>query len=95
MPISTLKGSWTRLLETDRLQRSSQVLSVIDNIVCIFGGEVQPRQPVDDKTDVLSLTSNSGMLPHYPFTNKVLMSNPIQPPQTSPPSLSPPPQPHA
>jgi hypothetical protein len=95
MPISTLKGSWTRLLETDRLQRSSQVLSVIDNTVCIFGGEVQPRQPVDDKIDVLSLKSNSGMLPRYPFTSKVLMSNPIQPLQTSPPNPPPPPQLHA
>lgn len=55
MPISMLKGSWKRVLEEERLKRSSQVLSVIDNTVCIFGGEVQPRQPVDDKVDVFSL----------------------------------------
>ncbi|KAH4208635.1 hypothetical protein HBI95_093320 [Parastagonospora nodorum] len=55
MPINTLKGTWTRVLDTDRLRRSSQVVSVIDNRVCIFGGEVLPRQPVDDKIDVLSL----------------------------------------
>jgi hypothetical protein len=54
-PINMLKGKWTRLLNEDRLQRSSQVLSVIDQTVCIFGGEVQPRQPVDDKVDVFSL----------------------------------------
>lgn len=54
-PISTLKGTWTRLLDEERLRRSSQVLSVVDQTVCIFGGEVQPRQPVDDKVDVFSL----------------------------------------
>jgi hypothetical protein len=63
MPINTLKGTWTRLLDTERLQRSSQVVSVIDNTVCIFGGEVQPRQPVDDQIDVFSL--KSGILPHH------------------------------
>ncbi|KAF2030527.1 kelch repeat protein-like protein [Setomelanomma holmii] len=55
MPIHFLKGTWTRLLDTERLKRSSQVLSVIDQTVCIFGGEVQPRQPVDNKVDVFSL----------------------------------------
>ncbi|KAH7390836.1 kelch repeat protein-like protein [Phaeosphaeria sp. MPI-PUGE-AT-0046c] len=53
-PISTLKGTWIRLLDTERLRRSSQVLSVIDDKICIFGGEVLPRQPVDDQIDVLS-----------------------------------------
>jgi hypothetical protein len=61
-PISTLKGTWTRLLDTERLRRSSQVLSVIDQTVCIFGGEVHPRQPVDDKVDVFSL--QPGIVPH-------------------------------
>jgi hypothetical protein len=60
-PISTLKGTWTRILDEDRLRRSSQVVSVIDQTVCIFGGEVQPRQPVDDKVDVFSL--KPGILP--------------------------------
>lgn len=60
-PISTLKGTWTRLLDTERLRRSSQVLSVIDDKICIFGGEVQPRQPIDDKIDVLFTTP--GRLP--------------------------------
>ncbi|KAJ4366209.1 hypothetical protein N0V83_007845 [Neocucurbitaria cava] len=58
-PISTLKGTWTRLLDEERLRRSSQVLSVIDQTVCIFGGEVQPRQPIDDKVDVFSLKPGS------------------------------------
>jgi hypothetical protein len=60
MPISTLKGTWRRLLSDERLRRSSQVLSVIDQQVCIFGGEVKPREPIDDKVDTFSL---SGTLP--------------------------------
>ncbi|KAF2820404.1 galactose oxidase [Ophiobolus disseminans] len=59
MPINMLRGSWKRLLNEDRLKRSSQVLSVINQTVCIFGGEVQPRQPVDDKVDLFSLTSDA------------------------------------
>lgn len=80
-PISTLKGTWTRILDTDRLRRSSQVVSVIDQTVCIFGGEVQPRQPIDDKVDILSL--KPGNNPHCIFTNMVLRLNLIQTRQTS------------
>lgn len=55
LPINTLKGTWTRLLDTERLRRSSQVLSVVNQKVCIFGGEVKPREPVDNKIDIFSL----------------------------------------
>lgn len=58
-PINTLKGSWKRLLNDERLRRSSQVLSVVDSNVCIFGGEVKPREPIDDKVDVFPLKSNA------------------------------------
>ncbi|KAF2864804.1 hypothetical protein BDV95DRAFT_613169 [Massariosphaeria phaeospora] len=57
MPISTLKGRWTRLLATERLRRSSHVLSVVDQTVCIFGGEVLPRQPIDNQLDRFPLNS--------------------------------------
>ncbi|KAF1943491.1 galactose oxidase [Clathrospora elynae] len=62
MPISTLKGSWTCLLDDERLRRSSHVLSVIDQTVCIFGGEVKPREPIDDQVDVFSLKSDAPSL---------------------------------
>ncbi|CAN9358963.1 unnamed protein product [Alternaria alternata] len=62
MPISTLKGSWKRLLDDERLRRSSQVLSVIDQHVCIFGGEVKPREPIDDKIDIVSLKPDAKSL---------------------------------
>lgn len=56
MPVSTLSGTWTRLLAADRLRRSSQVVSAVGETVCVFGGEVVPRQPVDDKIDVISVS---------------------------------------
>jgi hypothetical protein len=61
MPINMLKGSWKRVLSEDRLRRSSHALSVVDDKVCIFGGEVQPRQPVDNQVDIVSL--KSGIIP--------------------------------
>ncbi|ORY14127.1 kelch repeat protein-like protein [Clohesyomyces aquaticus] len=62
MPVNSLRATWTRLLVSDRLRRSSQVLSVVDQSICMFGGEVVPRQPIDDKVDVFSLTPNAPKL---------------------------------
>lgn len=61
-PVNTLKGSWKRLLNDERLRRSSQVLSVVDSNVCIFGGEVKPREPIDDKVDVVPLKSSMPLI---------------------------------
>lgn len=58
MPISTLKGSWKRLVDDERLRRSSQVISVIDSNVYIFGGELKPREPIDDKVHIFPLKSS-------------------------------------
>jgi hypothetical protein len=58
-PIHTLKGDWQKIAANDRLKRSSQIASVINGALHIFGGEVQPRQPVDDKVDVVALSTGS------------------------------------
>ncbi len=63
MPINTLKGTWQRLVKNDRLKRSSQILSAINGQVCIFGGEIQPRQPVDDKVDIITLNAGTSAPP--------------------------------
>ncbi|KAF2017483.1 kelch repeat protein-like protein [Aaosphaeria arxii CBS 175.79] len=59
MPISTFTGKWTKLLSTERLRRSSQIVSVVDQKICIFGGEVLPRQPIDNQIDILPLNPAS------------------------------------
>lgn len=64
MAINTLRGNWQCLVKNDRLKRSSQALSVVDGQVCIFGGEVQPRQPVHDKVDIVTLGSSKSAPPN-------------------------------
>jgi hypothetical protein len=59
-PISTLKANWSRLLTSERLRRSSHVVAVLDQTVCIFGGEVEPRKPLDSHIDLLSLEPGAG-----------------------------------
>lgn len=43
-----------------RLHRSSQAMSVVGNRAVVFGGELVPRQPVDNKIDVINLGDDSG-----------------------------------
>ena len=56
MSAATVK--WTRLASSARLQRSSQTLSVVRNQAWIFGGELQPRQPVDNQIDIVELSKS-------------------------------------
>ncbi|KAF5380288.1 hypothetical protein D9757_007978 [Collybiopsis confluens] len=55
----TLRVQWTLLTSSARLQRSSQCLSIVNNKVLIFGGEVVPRQPVDNQIDMLDLSNGA------------------------------------
>ena len=56
--MSTMSGTWRKLADTERLQRSSHSMSVIGSQAWIFGGELQPRQPVDNQFDLIELNSN-------------------------------------
>lgn len=58
-----LKATWTQLAQNVRLQRSSQCLSVLGSHAFIFGGEVIPRQPVDNRLDTISLGTSKGRIP--------------------------------
>ncbi|KAJ5151906.1 hypothetical protein N7492_010201 [Penicillium capsulatum] len=51
----TLPAKWTKLLETETLQRSSQIVSAVGNQVYVFGGELRPREPRDNDVHVISL----------------------------------------
>ncbi|OAA54625.1 Kelch repeat protein [Cordyceps fumosorosea ARSEF 2679] len=51
--MSTAK--WFRLISTQRLYRSSQTTTVVGQKAYIFGGELIPRQPVDNKFDVVEI----------------------------------------
>lgn len=47
--MATLKGSWHQVAADDSIRRSSQIISSTGQDVILFGGEIQPRQPVDNK----------------------------------------------
>ncbi|KAH7309045.1 kelch repeat protein [Stachybotrys elegans] len=52
-------ATWTRLASETRLQRSSQCVSVLGSALYIFGGEVLPREPVDNHLHAIELGENS------------------------------------
>ncbi|KAL8721461.1 MAG: hypothetical protein Q9225_001873 [Loekoesia sp. 1 TL-2023] len=58
-PTMPLKATWRRLVTSKPLPRSSHSLSVIKGKAYIFGGEEQPRQPVDSDMHVLTLPSST------------------------------------
>ncbi|KAF4954355.1 hypothetical protein FSARC_12152 [Fusarium sarcochroum] len=49
------RANWSRITSSKRLYRSSQAVSAIGQDVYIFGGELVPRQPVDNRVDVVTL----------------------------------------
>lgn len=73
--MASLLAKWTKLASSERLQRSSQSLSVIGSQAWIFGGELLPRQPVDNRLDVIDLSPGQGRfytilpIPKPPSTN--------------------------
>ncbi|GME23214.1 Kelch-type beta propeller [Neofusicoccum parvum] len=55
MAATKVTGTWKRLLDSDTLRRSSQVVASFGDQLFLFGGEIQPRQPVDNHVHLISL----------------------------------------
>lgn len=55
MNMARLTATWIKLTTQSQLERSSQTVSVVDDNVYIFGGELQPRKPRDNDVHVISL----------------------------------------
>lgn len=53
--MAKLVAKWQKVLEAEPLQRSSQIVSVVDKTAYVFGGELRPREPRDNDVHVLSL----------------------------------------
>lgn len=45
-----------RLLESEILRRSSQIVSAVGDRMYIFGGELRPREPRDNDVHAVSLS---------------------------------------
>ncbi|KAK7540106.1 hypothetical protein IWX49DRAFT_204142 [Phyllosticta citricarpa] len=61
MPL--VSGNWTCLLQVDALRRSSQALVALSDKVAVFGGEIRPRQPVDNHVHLVPIgTAGEGSI---------------------------------
>lgn len=59
--MANIKVEWRQVTRSDEIRRSSQTIAVQDDgTLNIFGGEVVPREPVDNKVYSLSLTQPNG-----------------------------------
>lgn len=54
-----LKAQWKRIASTS-IPRSSHTVSVVSGRAYIFGGEIKPREPVDNAVHVVTLPSSAG-----------------------------------
>lgn len=56
-----LSATWRQLTTSPILERSSQTVSVINDKVYIFGGELQPREPRDNNVHILNLNDGKSL----------------------------------
>jgi hypothetical protein len=59
--MKAISGTWKKIIDKDVLRRSSQVISAIGNQIFVYGGELKPREPVDNDIHVLEV-SDKGKL---------------------------------
>lgn len=52
-------GTWSRVAQQEKLKRSSLCASAVDNVVYVFGGELQPRQPRDNEVHKIVIAGKS------------------------------------
>lgn len=55
MAARKIPAKWTKVVDAEILQRSSQVLSVVGGLAYVFGGELRPREPRDNDMHVVAL----------------------------------------
>lgn len=55
----TFKAAWRQIANHSDIKRSSQTISLSKQQILLFGGEIQPRQPVDNKLYQIALDSES------------------------------------
>ncbi|SPQ22097.1 31c50e77-d469-4145-8a43-cf808c0ddc73 [Thermothielavioides terrestris] len=66
---STMKGTWEKI-QVPPLLRSSHSADIVDGNLYIFGGEVQPRRPVDNDMHVIKLPSSGAQADYYAIKAK-------------------------
>ncbi|KAF6833902.1 kelch domain-containing protein [Colletotrichum musicola] len=59
-----MKGTWEKI-DVPPLARSSHSINVVNGSAYVFGGEVSPRQPVDNDVHIIRLPYNSAGADYY------------------------------
>lgn len=60
--MAQLTAQWQKLVDAQVLQRSSQVVSVVNDYAYVYGGELEPRKPRDN--DIQNFAVNEkGLIP--------------------------------
>ncbi|VUC26694.1 unnamed protein product [Clonostachys rosea] len=77
------KATWTRVVSSASLDRSSQAASIVSNKLYLFGGELQPRQPVDNKVHLIDLAQGSDPTPQSLITPSIAPSPRVGSPSTT------------
>lgn len=73
------EARWKHILDHEDLQRSSHVASVIGHNLYVFGGELVPREPRDEKVFSIDLDA-AGMHRRFSSGNPNLAQNcPLSP----------------
>lgn len=58
-PRNTMTGTWERIYVPE-IPRSSHTINIVSSTAYIFGGEINPREPVDNDMHVVRLPYSSG-----------------------------------
>lgn len=74
-PKNTLKGTWEKIY-VPPLPRSSHSIDIVAGTAYIFGGEINPREPVDNDMHVVTLPYNSAGGDYYPIKARASRSGP-------------------
>jgi hypothetical protein len=70
--MATITATWHLVAESDRLRRSSQAFSALGVEAFVFGGELLPREPVDNSIDRVSISAGASAynLPQSPHLTR-------------------------
>ncbi|KAF3346550.1 4-coumarate--CoA ligase [Verticillium dahliae VDG2] len=55
-----LSAKWLLIASSQRLRRSSHAVSVVDQKTYVFGGELVPREPIDNQIDIIDVENENG-----------------------------------
>ncbi|KAK4156286.1 nitrile-specifier protein 2 [Chaetomidium leptoderma] len=71
---SAMKGTWEKI-QIPPLPRSSHSADIVAGTLYIFGGEVEPRRPVDNDMHVITLPSSGAQADYYAIKAKPAKSS--------------------